>query len=108
MIDLMARAPSANWIMNGNEFGAVPEGCLHLHFRDHFADTFHDLGASNDHAAFRHELRDRFTVARSFQHEIRYESDRLRIIELDASCTSAASNERRKCDHQFVSFTRRE
>src|SRR5215470_10418216 len=99
---------SANWSMNGDEFGAVGECRFHLHRVDHLRDAFHDLLAVQDLAALRHELGNRLAVARALRDEIRDQRDTLGVIELHAPHEPPSSNERRERDHELVLLTWRE
>src|SRR5215813_13129499 len=98
----------ANWVMNGDELGAIGKRRFHLHLADHFADAFHDLIAGQYLAACGHELGDGPAVARSLHHEVGYQRDAFGVVELDASCESSPRDKRRDRDHQLVSFTRGE
>src|SRR5262249_16026521 len=73
-----------NWIVNSHELGALDERCFHFHFVDHYGDAFHDLIASENLAAFGHELRNRLPVTCALQDEICDEGDAFGIVELDA------------------------
>src|SRR5262245_54851830 len=98
----------ANWIVNGNELGAVGKRRFHLHLADHFADAFHDLIAGQHFAACGHELGNGPAVACPLHDDVGYERDAFGIVELDASGKPSASDKRRERDHQLVSFARRE
>src|SRR5215510_2368105 len=104
----MRRCPLANWIVDTDELGAIGERCLHLHLVNHFRDTFHDLIVPQYGAAFGHEFGNRLAVACSLHHEVRYERDRFRVVELDAPTKPPTRNQRRERDQKLVSFTRRE
>src|SRR5262249_31910233 len=97
---------SADWIVNGNELGAVDERCLHFHLVDHFRDALHHLIAAENLAAFGHELGDGLAVARAFHHKICDQGDAFGIIEFDASCEPSSRDERRQRDHELVFFAR--
>src|SRR5262245_42795586 len=84
----------ANWIVNGNELGAVGKRRFHLHLADHFADAFHDLSTGQYFAACGHELANRLAVAGSLHDEVGYDGDAFRIVEPDASCEPAARDKR--------------
>src|SRR4029077_3780808 len=99
---LFMTPPLANRIVNRHEFRTVREGGFHLHFQDHFGDTFHDLLPSENFATLGHKLRDGFAIACSFEDEIGDEGYALGIVELDSSRPSAARNERGDRDHQLV------
>src|SRR5262245_57806256 len=100
-------ASLANWIVNGNELGAVGKRRFHLHLADHFADACHDLVAGQYFAACGHELGNGPAVACPLHDEVGYERDAFGIVELDASCEPSPIAKRRERDHQLVSLARR-
>src|SRR5262245_38506125 len=99
-------ASLANWIVNGNELGAVGKRRFHLHLADHFADAFHDLSTGQYFAACGHELANRLAVAGSLHDEVGYDGDAFRIVEPDASCEPPARDKRSARGHQLVLFAR--
>src|SRR5262249_30394104 len=96
----------SNWIVHTHEFGAIRESGFHFHLRNHFRNAFHDLTASQDLGASRHELSDRLTVACAFQDEICYQRNTLGEIELNASGQPFARDPRGERDHKLVFFSR--
>src|SRR5215831_10826112 len=95
-----------NWIVDRDEFGAVGKGRFHLHLANHVHDAFHHLIGGEYFSASGHELGYRLAVTRPFQDEVRYDRDAFGIIQLDASRQAPASDQRRKGDHELVSFPR--
>src|SRR5262245_63816167 len=87
-------ASLANWIVNGNELGAVGKRRFHLHLADHFADAFHDLIAGQYFAACGHELGNGHAVPCPLHDDVCYERDAFGIVELDACGEPSASDKR--------------
>src|SRR6476646_7717756 len=98
----------ANRVVNRDELRPVGKRRFHLHFGDHVGNTVHDLIPCQHSPAFCHEVRDRLSVPRSLQHDIRDKGDGFRIIQLEASRETPSSDDRRERDHQLVPFTWRE
>src|SRR5215472_12250943 len=88
----------ANWVMNGNELGAVGKRRFHLHLLDHLAHAFHDLISGQYLAACGHQLGNRPAVARPLHDEVAYERDAFGVVELDASCQPLPRDQRRQRD----------
>src|SRR5262249_35589117 len=82
----------SNWIVKTNEFGSVGERCFYLHLVDHLRDTFHNLIAGQDLAAFGHKCCNGLAVACSLKDEICYKRDTFGIVELDPSYESCPSH----------------
>src|SRR5262249_196340 len=72
-------------LVHGDELGAIRERRLDLDLGDHFGDPVHDLRPREDMRTGLHQVRDGATVAGTFQNEIAYQRNRLRMIELHAA-----------------------
>ena len=92
--------------MHGHEFCAVRESGFDLDVGDHLGHAVHHVGAGQDAAAFTHQLRHGFAVARTFHHGSRYQRQAFRVVELEPTRAAAFGQQRSGEDQQLVFFTR--
>src|SRR5262245_30254621 len=95
---------STNGVVNGDELGPVGEGGFHVYLLDHVGDAVHELFAAQHPPALRHELSNRRSISGPFEDDIGDQSDALRMIQLETSCESPASDDRSESDQQLVPF----
>jgi hypothetical protein len=81
---IMRRCP-ADRLVRGDELGAVGEGRLDLDLVDHLGHSLHHLLAADDRGASRHQLGDAPAVARTLEHVVGDQRDRLRVVQPDAA-----------------------
>src|SRR5205814_2406113 len=72
-------------VMYGHQFRPIREGRLDLDFVNHFRDAFHDIFATKDGPAVRHDFCDALSIAGRFQDLGREHRHRLRVVELQAT-----------------------
>src|SRR4029077_19025583 len=96
---------STDWIMNGDEFGAIWECHFYLDLADHFGNALHDSVASQDFGAFGHQVGNGLPITCPLHDKIRYERDAFGVVQLDTSRQPRSSDQCRKRYHQLVLFT---
>src|SRR6056297_2784188 len=94
----------ADGLVDGDQFGAVREGGLHLHVVDHLRDAFHDLLAGQHLRALFHERGHGLAVPRSLDDEVGDEGDGLRVVQLHAPFQAVARDHRGERYQQLVFF----
>ncbi len=90
--------------MHGDQLGAVGKCGFDLYVWNHLGDAVHHIRTCEYVAAFAHELRNRFAIARAFHDGGADEGHGFRVIEFQAS-GFAAFGQQRRCEYQeFVFF----
>src|SRR5690606_32046975 len=81
---------SPDRFVDGDELGAVGEGCFDLHVVDHLGDALHHLIARYDMGARFHEFGNRAPVPGAFDDEVGDERDGFGVVELDTALQAPA------------------
>ena len=93
-------------LMHRNQLGAVGEAGFHLDIGDHLGDAVHYVGAGQHAAAFAHELRNRFAIARAFHNGGANQGHGLGIVELEATRLAPLGQQSGGEDQQLIFFAR--
>src|SRR4051812_33756834 len=99
---------SSDRLVDGHALGAVRERAFDLDLGDHFRDALHDGVRCEDRRADAHDLGDRFAVADQLEDFRGDESDRFRVIQLEAAGAALAREFAGGKNQQLVDFTRGE
>ncbi len=75
-----------------------------MYVRNHVCNTVHHFSAREYVAAFAHELRDRFAIARTFHHGRADEGHGFGVVEFQAPGLAAFGQQRCGEDQQLVFF----
>src|SRR5574342_586549 len=78
-------APSSDGMVDCHQLRAIGEGALDLHLLEHLRDAVHDVLPLENGDAEGHEIGDAPTVADAFEHLGGDESQRLRVVQLEAT-----------------------
>jgi hypothetical protein len=96
---------SFDWVVDGDELRAVGKRGFHLHFVNHFRDSFHDLLTHENSCAGAHDFGDAFPIAGRFQYFGGEDGDGLDVVEFQAASLAAASEVGGNDDHQLLLLT---
>ena len=99
---------SADRIMDCHKLCPVGKRRLDLHIMDHFGDAIHHLIGSDHMGTCFHQISNRATVPRTFNHKIGDQRDGLGMVELNAAFQPLPRNHRRHRHKQLVFFTWRQ
>src|SRR6478672_8076508 len=91
-----------NWIRDGHELGARPEGRLDLNERDHFGNALHDVSPSQDLLAELHHLGDRFAVSCGLEQRLGDQRNRLGKVQLEPALLAPPGQLRDLIDHELL------
>jgi hypothetical protein len=95
-----------NWIVNGDELGAVWKRSFYLYFVDHFRNTFHYVVAFQNRGAETHDVGDALAIARGFHYFGRETRDGFHVVQLQAAGLPATGYIRGDYDQQFFLLAR--
>jgi hypothetical protein len=109
VLDAVAIAcPSVDRVVNSHELATVRKGRLDLNVDEHLWHAWQHLVAGQNASAGGHEVGDAAALACPLEHPGRDQSDRLGVVEVDATGEPVASDHTRDCEKELLCFCRRE
>src|SRR2546423_1254366 len=97
-----------DWVMNGDQFGAIGKSAFDLNLGDHFRNARHDLISPKELPAKIHQFGDAFAVADEFEELGRDEGEALGMIKANAASQSFLGKKTCVMKQEFVYLTRRQ
>jgi hypothetical protein len=93
-------------LVHGDELGAVGEGRLDLHLRDHLRHSLHHIAPLQNGASIAHEVGDAAPIARALQQLRRDNGHRLRMVQTQPARLPLARQLGRHEDEQLLLLAR--